>query len=91
MATDKIKARRIRQIGERFVDPKYGEILVIDRANCDGCVCLSKRNNGDLACHAPGRLELTGSCITHERPDRTSVQFVKPEDYAVFKLTGEWP
>lgn len=80
-----------RRVGERFTDSKYGEILVIGRNGCDGCVYLSMRNNGNLACHVPERLELTGSCVPHERHDGTSVQFVKPEDYAVFKLTGEWP
>lgn len=81
-----------RRVGERFMDLKYGELLVVDRGGCDRCIYLSEHcSNRQLACHAPERLELTGSCITHERPDRTSVIFVKPNDYAVFKLTGEWP
>lgn len=81
-----------RRVGERFTDPEYGELLVVDRGGCDGCVYVSRRNsNHQLACHAPERIELTGSCLIYERPDGTSVIFAKPNDYAVFKLTGEWP
>lgn len=81
-----------RHVGERFMDLERGEILVVERSGCDHCIYLSKHNsNRQLACHAPERLELTGSCITYERPDKTSVIFAKPNDYAVFKLTGEWP
>lgn len=89
METHKIRAPR--PVGERFTDLERGEILVVERSGCDGCVYLSIRNNGNLACHAPERLELTGSCVIYERPDETNVVFVKPNDYAVFKLTGEWP
>lgn len=80
-----------RRVGERFMDLERGELLVVDRSGCDGCVYLSIRNNGNLACHTPERIELTGSCVIYERPDGTSVIFAKPNDYAVFKLTGEWP
>lgn len=81
-----------RHVGERFTDLERGEILVLERSGCDGCAYLSSRNDhSHSACNAPERLELTGSCVPHERHDGTSVQFVKPEDYAVFKLTGEWP
>lgn len=80
-----------RHVGERLTDLKHGELLVVDHSDCGGCVYLSERNNGDLACHTLERLELTGSCVAYERPDGTNVIFVKPNDYAVFKLTGEWP
>ena len=77
-------------IGDKFIDPDRGEILVIDRNGCDGCAYSSSRNYSNV-CNASERLRLTGSCLAHERSDRASVQFVKPNDYAVFKLTGEWP
>ena len=80
-----------RRVGERFMDLERGELLVVDHSGCDGCVYLSKRNNGNRACYAPERHELTGSCVAYERPDGTCVSFAKPNDYAVFKLTGEWP
>ena len=81
-----------RHVGERFADLKHGELLVVERNGCDGCVYLYERNDfSHSACNAPERLELTGSCLIHGRHDGTSVQFVKPNDYVVFKLTGEWP
>ena len=80
-----------RRVGERFTDPERGELLVVDHSGCDGCVYSFKGNDGSRACYAPERLELTGSCVAYERPDGTSVSFAKPNDYAVFKLTGEWP
>lgn len=96
MATDGVttpaqKAMTPRRVGERFMDPERGELLVVDHSGCDGCVYLSRRNNSNRACYASERRGLTGSCIKYERPDGKSVQFVKPNDYAVFKLTGEWP
>ena len=82
----------LRRVGERFMDLEHGELLVVDRSGCDGCVYISNRNDhSHEACNAPERLELTGSCIPHERHDGTSVQFVNLNDYAVFKFTGEWP
>lgn len=80
-----------RRVGEHFMDLEHGELLVVARSGCDGCVYLPKRSNGSRACYTPERRELTGSCIKYERPDGTSVSFAKPNDYAVFKLTGEWP
>lgn len=81
-----------RRVGERFTDPEYGELLVVDRGGCDRCIYFSEHNsNHQLACHAPERPELTGSCLPQERPDKTSVIFAKLKDYAAFKLTGEWP
>ena len=80
-----------RRIGERFIDSERGEILVTERYGCDGCAYSAKYNNDADSCNAPERLRLTGSCLAHERFDGASVQFVKPNDYAVFKLTGEWP
>lgn len=100
MATDEVttpaqkvtRARRIRQIGERFTDLERGELLVVDRNGCDGCVYLSRRNDhSHSACNTPEQLELTSSCVPHEKHDGTSAQFVRLDDYAVFKLTGEWP
>ena len=81
-----------RRTGERFTDPERGEILAVERSGCDGCVYVSNRNDySHSACNAPERLKLTGSCVPHERHDKASVQFVNLNDYAVFKLTGEWP
>lgn len=92
MEAHEMRAPLIRQIGERFMDLKRGEILVIERGGCDGCVYLPRRNDhSHSACSAPERLKLTGSCLSLERHDGTSVQFVKLDDYAVFKLMGEWP
>lgn len=82
----------LRRTGERFTDLERGEILVVERSSCDGCVYASSRNDySHSACNAPERLELTGSCLAQERHDGTSVQFVKLDDYVVFKLTGVWP
>lgn len=82
----------LRRTGERFTDLERGEILVVERSGCDGCVYVSRRNDhSHSACNALERLELTGSCLPQERHDGINVQFVKLEDYAVFKLTGEWP
>lgn len=80
-----------RRVGERFMDLERGELLVVDHDGCGGCVYPYKRNNGNRTCCTPERFELTGSCIAYERPDGTNVIFAKPNDYAVFKLTGEWP
>ena len=81
----------LRRTGERITDLERGEILVIERSGCDGCVYASRRNDhSHSACNAPERLELTGSCLA-QRHDGTGVQFVKLDDYAVFKFTGEWP
>ena len=92
MEAHEMKAPLIRPIGERFVHPVHGEVFAVERSGCDGCIYSSARNSGNfLACHAPERLELTGSCVAHERFDGASVQFVKPNDYAVYKLIGEWP
>ena len=89
METHKIRAPR--SVGEGFMDPERGELLVVGHSGCGGCVYSSKCNNGSRACYALERLKLTGSCVAYERPDGTSVSFAKPNDYAVFKLTGEWP
>ena len=81
-----------RHVGERLTDLKHGELLVLERSGCDGCAYLFSRNDrSHSACNAPERFKLAGSCTPPERHDKTSVQFVKPNDYAVFKLTGEWP
>lgn len=78
-----------RRVGERFIDPERGELLVVDRSGCDGCAYSYKYS--PTTYHASKQRELTGSCLPQERPDGTSVIFVKPEDYVVFKLTGVWP
>ncbi len=81
-----------RHVGERFTDLERGELLVLERSGCDGCVYVSRRNDhSHSACNAPERLKLTGSCLPQERHDEASVQFVKLDDYAVFKFTGVWP
>lgn len=77
-----------RPVGDRFIDPERGEVLVIERDACDRCAYSLNFNTYD-SCNPPERLAMTGTCLTHERLDHRSVQFVKPNEYAVFKLTGE--
>lgn len=77
-----------RPIGDRFIDPERGEVLVIERHACDRCVYSAEFNTHD-SCNPPERLAMTGTCLMGERLDHSSVQFVNPNDYATFKLTGE--
>ena len=75
-----------RPIGDRFIDPERGEILVIERDACDLCAYSPGFNTHD-PCNAPERFAMAGTCLVGERLDHSSVQFVKPNDYAVWKLT----
>ena len=79
-----------RPVGSRFIDPERGEIIVIERDGCDSCTYSTNFNIYD-SCNPPERLAMTGTCLMGARLDSSSVQFVKLNDYAVFKLTGEWP
>lgn len=79
-----------RPIGDRFIDPERGEMLVIERDGCDLCAYSAEFNTHD-SCNPPERLPITGTCLLGSRLDYSSVQFVNLNDYAVFKLTGEWP
>ncbi len=79
-------ARRIRQIGERFAHPVHGELMVATTTwGCAGCVFT----NEDCCAFDNDRETIAGACSSavHGR----DVVFAKPNDYAVFKLTGEWP
>ena len=77
-------------VGNRFIDPERGEILVIERDGCDLCAYSMKFNTYD-SCNRPERLAMTGTCLMGERLDYRSVQFVEPDEYALFRLTGERP
>ena len=79
-----------RPVGSRFFDQVHGELIVVeetDSENCEGCA-YRKFIHGHgymrLSCTAP---PITGRC----GEARGSVVFAKVDDYAVFKLTGEWP
>ena len=80
-----------RPVGSRFVDPKHGELIVVketDSESCGGCAyCKFNLTTMRSPCTAP---RLAGRCGA-TRAQGDSVVFAKPEDYAVFKLTGEWP
>ena len=80
-----------RPVGSRFVDPTHGELIVVEETNsesCGGCAYRKfNRNTMRSPCTAP---RLTGRCGT-TRVQGDSVVFAKPENYAAFKLTGEWP
>lgn len=75
-------------IGNRFIDPERGEMLVIERDGCDLCAYSTHFNTHD-SCSLPERLAMTGTCLMGERLDHSSVQFVKPNDYAIFRLIEE--
>lgn len=77
-----------RPVGDRFIDPERGEMLVIERDGCDLCAYSTRLNTYD-SCNPPERLAMTGTCLGGGRLDHSGVQFVKPNDYVVFKLTGE--
>ena len=76
---------RSRPVGERFAHPVHGELIVVAQAGCAGCAfdpstCADV--DGD-------RRQTAGTCALREVGD--PVVFAKVKDYAVFKVTGEWP
>lgn len=86
METHKIKAPLIRQIGERFAHPVHGELIVAATTwGCIGCVFVNE-NCGDFD---NDRRTTAGTCCSTSHGH--DVVFAKPDDYVVFKLTGEWP
>lgn len=86
METHKIRAPFIRRIGERFAHPVHGELVVAAAtATCTRCVFIGEKcSNPDSS-----RGTIAGSCSSTIRGH--NVVFAKSNDYAVFKLTGEWP
>ncbi len=86
METHKIRAPFIRRIGERFAHPVHGELVVAAATTaCTGCVFISE----DCCASGNGRETIAGNCSSTIRGH--NVVFAKSNDYAVFKLTGEWP
>ena len=78
------RAQRIRQIGERFAHPVYGELIVATTIwGCAGCVFINENCNND------DRSTTAGACSSAIHGH--DVVFAKPNDYAIFKLTGVWP
>lgn len=84
METDTMTIR-VRPVGERFAHPIYGELVVVRRTGCDGCAFRTD----DCAALGNDRRAVAGKCSL--RDDDIAVIFAKPNDYAIFKLTGEWP
>lgn len=83
METDTMTVRS-RPVGERFAHPVHGELIVVAQVGCAGCVfnpntCTDVEND---------RRQIAGTCAI--RDDYPAV-FAKVNDYAVFKITGEWP
>jgi Fe-S cluster assembly iron-binding protein IscA len=76
---------RIRSIGERFAAPVHGELVVVEQTGCAGCA-YNAETCADLD---SDRRRIAGTCALREVGG--SVIFAKVKDYAVFKLTGEWP
>lgn len=75
---------RIRPIGERFAHPVHGELIVVAQEGCVGCVF----NPNTCADVGSDRRQTAGTCGL--RGDHPAI-FAKVKDYAVFKVTGEWP
>lgn len=79
---------RFRPVGERFAHPVHGELIVVAQVGCAGCAgCAFDPNT--CADVGSDRRQIAGTCALRE--DTHDVVFAKPNDYAVFKLTGEWP
>lgn len=80
-----------RPVGNRFVDPVHGELIVVEETDSDSCGgCAYRRfvhGGTRTSCTAP---RATGRCGA-TREQGNSVVFAKLKDYAAFKLTGEWP
>lgn len=80
-----------RPVGNRFFDQVHGELIVVEEPGSDSCGgCAYRRfvhGGTRTSCTAP---RFTGRCGA-TRGQGNSVVFAKLNDYAVFKLTGEWP
>lgn len=76
---------RIRPVGERFEDPARGELIVVAQTGCVGCV-FDPSTCADVDSE---RRQIAGTCALRE--DTRGVVFARVKDYAVFKVTGEWP
>ena len=76
---------RFRPVGERFEDPARGELVVVEQAGCAGCAY----NAETCADVDSDRRRIAGTCAL--RKVGGSVVFARVKDYAVFKVTGEWP
>ena len=75
----------IRPVGERFEDPALGELIVVKQTGCAGCA-YNAETCTDVGSN---RRRFAGTCAL--RKVESSVVFAKVKDYAVFKVTGEWP
>lgn len=76
---------RFRPVGERFAHPVHGELIVVAQTGCAGCAFDPNTcANGDN-----DRRQIAGTCALRE--DTRGVVFARVKDYAVFKVTGEWP
>ena len=76
---------RSRPVGERFAHPVHGELIVVKQEGCVGCV-FDPNTCADVD---SDRRQIAGTCVLRE--DKRGVVFAKVNDYAVFKVTGEWP
>lgn len=84
METDTMTIRS-RSVGERFAHPVHGELIVVAQEGCVGCAFDSNTcADGD-----DDRRQTAGTCAL--RGDSHGVVFARVKDYAVFKVTGEWP
>lgn len=75
---------RIRPVGERFAHPFHGELVVVTQSGCVGCA-FDPNTCADID---SDRRRIAGTCSLR---DDYPVVFAKVKDYAVFKVTGEWP
>lgn len=74
---------RIRPVGERFAHPVHGELIVVAQAGCAGCAFDPN------TCTDGDRRQITGTCSLNGSVH--GVVFARVKDYAVLKVTGEWP
>lgn len=74
---------RSRPVGQRFAHPVHGELIVVAQTGCAGCAFDPN------TCTDGDRRQIAGTCALYE--DTHNVVFARVKDYAVFKLTGEWP
>ena len=84
MATDTMTIRS-RPVGERFAHPVHGELIVVAQAGCAGCT-FDPSTCADVE---SDRRQIAGTCAARE--DTRRVVFAGVKDYAMFKVTGEWP
>lgn len=81
-----------RPVGSRFIDPVHGELIVVEETgsdSCEGCAYRRFAHDGTrtLCTAVP---HATGRCGAM-REQGNNVVFARVKDYAVFKVTGEWP